>query len=93
MSFKFEILEAFDPAYETKVIDLFDNNSDNAITIWGNDDKDKQLALMISKAPEMLEMLNYMLENGFCIDKYGEDLTHNVKKIIEQATNINNLKF
>lgn len=45
-------------------------------------------ALLISKAPEMLEMLQYMLDNGFCIDKHGEDLRVKVSSLIKQATEI-----
>lgn len=42
-------------------------------------------ALLISKAPEMLEMLEYLVQNGKINDK---DIIGNIKNLIQEATEL-----
>jgi hypothetical protein len=75
-----------------KVIDQSDNIYDGFITdkdVWqvytqfeyGN------IEYWLEEVPdheeEMREILQYMLENGFCVDKHGEDLSVKVSNLIK----------
>ncbi|CEJ71287.1 hypothetical protein BN1195_03632 [Chryseobacterium oranimense G311] len=51
-------------------------------------DMAKANAVLFSKAPQMLEILQYMLDNGFCVDKHGEDLSAKVSGLIQEATEL-----
>ncbi|MGJ1196255.1 hypothetical protein ACR777_10635 [Sphingobacterium spiritivorum] len=55
------------------------------VTVWGNDSESKANALLISKAPEMLEMLNHILALAKCgniVEAYK------IEELIKSATQI-----
>lgn len=35
---------------------------------------------------EIVDVLKYMLENGFCVDKFDEDLTEKVSELLNKIT-------
>lgn len=61
------------------------------VTVWGNDSESKANALLISKAPEMLDMLhNYLsdLNNIVGASDARENRIRQVKQLIKSATEI-----
>ena len=61
------------------------DNDNVKLSIWGNDEEAKANALLISKAPEMLEMLNDILE----AQDSGETFhSYKIEQLIKEATKL-----
>jgi hypothetical protein len=70
------------PAFE---IDISTENEDNMCTIWYSElfsENAKANALLISKAPEMIEMLNNVK------NYLGSDVREKVEQLIKEATEL-----
>lgn len=88
---EWSIRETFDPNYDQPVlsIDSLETCTEDIITVWSGQDLGNKInevtradALLISKAPEMLEMLNHV--KGYL----GSDQRELVEKLINEATNV-----
>lgn len=61
------------------------------LSVWGNDKEAKANALLISKAPEILEMLQWFVENFEGVFHEGTETDNKVneaKQLIKQATDL-----
>jgi hypothetical protein len=80
------------PAFE---IDISTEQESNMCTVWYSDSFDEQAkanALLISKAPEMLEILNWFVEYFEDLYVDGSEVNDKVietKQLIKEATEIN----
>ncbi len=76
-------------------IDANEVSQKSIITVWSGLDKDEEIddeikanAQIISKAPEMLELLTESLDTFTCNDSSDRDLKSRIEQLIKSATTI-----
>lgn len=90
---KWTIQQSFDKKYDQPILEINSLFSDNFCTIWTGKNKGeiiheeaKANALLISKAPEMFEILKIICP---ILDRYNElEQLEKVQKLIKEATEL-----
>jgi hypothetical protein len=81
---------------EEKKASIFDDNGDSVVcwygvgtsTFWKNEVELKANSLLISKAPEMLEMLKILLKEFKASDVRTGHIKEDLKQLIKEATTL-----